>query len=227
MADPRRVGIRRLPQVSPRKAVAEDRRPSRRPKAAHAGAASGGDRRARRHRGRLVHPPGAGPGRPPLRSHHRRPGRRAAPGRNRGAHLAVLAHHPTARPPFVRETVPPAVKRLIEGLDRPAYATGRRWDVLAWNDAAEQVFAFGRLPEEDRNTLLLMMTNRQTRKAYGAGWADVAKRMVAMFRATHDVWAGDPAFHGIADAAAPGQSGIRQMVGKRTQTAAPPRASRP
>jgi hypothetical protein len=29
---------------------------------------------------------------------------------------------------------------------------------------------------------------------YGAGWADVAKRMVAMFRATHDVWAGDPAF---------------------------------
>src|SRR3569833_2891320 len=42
--------------------------------------------------------------------------------------------------------------------------------------------------------MLLMMTNKQTRKAYGAGWADVAKRMVAIFRATHDVWAGDPAF---------------------------------
>lgn len=36
-----------------------------------------------------------------------------------------------------------------------------------------------------------MLTNKQTRKFYGAGWADVAKSMVA---ATHDVWAGDPAF---------------------------------
>ena len=43
-------------------------------------------------------------------------------------------------------------------------------------------------------SLLLMMTNKQTRKSYGAGWADVARAMVAMFRATHDVWAGDPAF---------------------------------
>jgi hypothetical protein len=50
------------------------------------------------------------------------------------------------------------------------------------------------LPEQDRNTLLLVLTNKQTRKFYGAGWADVAKSMVAMFRATHDVWAGDPAF---------------------------------
>lgn len=39
-----------------------------------------------------------------------------------------------------------------------------------------------------------MLTNKQTRKFYGAGWADVAKSMVAMFRATHDVWAGDTAF---------------------------------
>jgi hypothetical protein len=90
--------------------------------------------------------------------------------------------------------VPPPILRLVESLPHPAYITGRRWDVLAWNQAAEEIFAFGRLPEEDRNTLLLMMTNKRTRKSYGAGWADVAKRMVAMFRATHDVWAGDPAF---------------------------------
>jgi PAS domain-containing protein len=90
--------------------------------------------------------------------------------------------------------VPPAIRRLVESLPHPAYITGRRWDVLAWNAAAEEIFAFGRLPEEDRNTLLLMLTNKKTRKSYGAGWADVAKRMVAMFRATHDVWAGDPAF---------------------------------
>jgi transcriptional regulator with XRE-family HTH domain len=109
------------------------------------------------------------------------------------SHLKALARDGDRRP-FTREIVPPPILRLIESLNQPAYITGRRWDVLAWNDAAEEVFAFGRLAEEDRNTLLLMMTNKQTRKAYGAGWADVAKRMVAMFRATHDVWAGDPAF---------------------------------
>ena len=109
------------------------------------------------------------------------------------AHLKALARD-GARGAFTREIVPPAILRLVESLPHPAYITGRRWDVLAWNAAAEEVFAFGRLPEQDRNTLLLMMTNKRTRKSYGAGWADVAKRMVAMFRATHDVWAGDPAF---------------------------------
>jgi hypothetical protein len=32
------------------------------------------------------------------------------------------------------------------------------------------------------------------RRLFGPAWADEAKRMVAQFRATHDLWAGDPAF---------------------------------
>ncbi|MCJ9702077.1 hypothetical protein, partial [Bradyrhizobium sp. SHOUNA76] len=109
------------------------------------------------------------------------------------AHLKALARD-GARSPFTREIVPPPIRRMIESLPQPAYITGRRWDVLAWNDAAEDIFAFGQLTEQDRNTLLLVLTNKQTRKFYGASWTDVAKSMVAMFRATHDVWAGDPAF---------------------------------
>ncbi|QOZ76835.1 transcriptional regulator [Bradyrhizobium sp. CCBAU 53351] len=109
------------------------------------------------------------------------------------AHLKALARD-GARTAYTREILPPPIRRMIASLHQPAYVTGRRWDVLAWNDAAEDVFAFGQLPEQDRNTLLLVLTNKQTRKIYGAGWADVAKSMVAMFRATHDVWAGDPAF---------------------------------
>lgn len=109
------------------------------------------------------------------------------------AHLKALARDGT-RTAFVAETVPPPIRRMVESLQQPAYITGRRWDVLAWNAAAEDIFGFGKLPEQDRNTLLLVLTNKQTRKFYGVGWADVAKSMVAMFRATHDVWAGDPAF---------------------------------
>jgi hypothetical protein len=70
--------------------------------------------------------------------------------------------------------------------------------VLAWNAAAEEIFAFSRGPEEDRNSLIRMLTNPHSRRLF-ANWADEARRMVAQFRATHDLWAGDPAFLELLD----------------------------
>jgi PAS domain-containing protein len=109
------------------------------------------------------------------------------------AHLRALTRNAERRP-FVRETVPDSLRRTVEALHVPAYVTGRRWDVLAWNDAAAEIFAFDRVAEEDRNTLIQVLTRPKTRKLFGAGWAGEARRMVAQFRATHDLWAGDPAF---------------------------------
>jgi transcriptional regulator with XRE-family HTH domain len=112
------------------------------------------------------------------------------------SHLRALAHDADRRP-FAPETVPPAIRRTVESLNQPAYVTGRRWDVLVWNNAAEEVFAFGRLPEEERNILICMLTNADTRRLFGASWAAEARRMVAQFRATHDLWAGDPTFRDL------------------------------
>ncbi len=112
------------------------------------------------------------------------------------AHLRMLARDADARV-FAIETVPDTIRRMLDGLNQPAYVTGRRWDVLAWNAAAEEVFAFGRLREEDRNVLLTMMTNPRTRRLFGSSWAEEARRMVAQFRASHDVWAGDRAFNAL------------------------------
>ena len=114
------------------------------------------------------------------------------------AHLRDLTQNADRRP-FERETVPTLVRRVVESLDQPAYVTGRRWDVLAWNAAADDIFAFGRMAEEDRNTLVCVLTNPATRRLFGAGWAEEARRMVAQFRATHDLWAGDPAFRGLLE----------------------------
>lgn len=115
------------------------------------------------------------------------------------AHLRTLARV-ADRPAFSRETVPGALRRVVESLHQPAYVTGRRWDVLAWNAAAAEIFTdFGRLPEEERNILLYVLTNPDARRIFGASWADEAKRMVAQFRATHDLWAGDPAFVGLLE----------------------------
>jgi transcriptional regulator with XRE-family HTH domain len=114
-------------------------------------------------------------------------------GKTEHAHLRALARNGDRRA-FVRESVPEALRRVIESLPQPAYITGRRWDVLAWNKAAAAVFAFDRVAEADRNILVSILTNPATRRLFGAGWADEAKRAVAQFRATHDLWAEDPAF---------------------------------
>ena len=114
-------------------------------------------------------------------------------GKAEHAHLRALAHDADRRP-FARERVPETIRRLVESLNQPAYITGRRWDVLAWNVAADEVFAFSRHAEEDRNTLISMLTKPASRRLFGAAWATEAQRMVAQFRATHDLWAGDPAF---------------------------------
>ncbi len=110
------------------------------------------------------------------------------------AHLRALARSADRRA-FVRERVPEALRRMLDGLPNPAYITGRRWDILAWNAAAAGVFGdFGRMAEDARNILIYMLADPCARRLFGATWADESRRMVAQFRATHDLWAGDPAF---------------------------------
>jgi transcriptional regulator with XRE-family HTH domain len=109
------------------------------------------------------------------------------------AHLRALAAG-TNRRAFTRETVSVALRNLVESINQPAYITGRRWDVLAWNKAAADIFAFDRLTEDDCNILIFVLLYPGTRRLFGSSWAEEAKRIVAQFRATHDLWAGDPAF---------------------------------
>lgn len=110
------------------------------------------------------------------------------------AHLLTLARTSDVAP-FVREPVPPAVRRIVESLAQPAYVTGARWDILAWNRAAADLFGdFGRTPEEDRNVLVFMFLDPRARRLFGRSWADEARRVLAAFRSTHDLHAADPAF---------------------------------
>ena len=110
-------------------------------------------------------------------------------------HLTELTQTPTGGfCPRNRPTGDPAYGRTAQ----PAgLCHRRRWDILAWNAAAEEIFAFSRLAEADRNSLLSVLTNPATRRLFGASWADEARRIVAQFRATHDLWAGDPAFRDL------------------------------
>jgi len=110
------------------------------------------------------------------------------------AHLRALALN-SGRRTFSREIVPEAIRRLLESLDQPAYVTGRRWDILAWNDATADLFKnFTDVDEEDRNVLVYLLLDPDSKRLFGTAWKDEARRVLAQFRAEHDFWAKDAAF---------------------------------
>lgn len=109
------------------------------------------------------------------------------------AHLRMLTQR-SDRGAFKREIVPTSVREAVEALNVAAYVTGRRWDVLAWNQPAADLFAFDRIAEAERNTLVQILTNPRTRALFGDGWESEARRMVAQFRRSYDLWSHDTAF---------------------------------
>ena len=115
------------------------------------------------------------------------------------AHLRSLAAV-GGRQPFRREVTPDALRRIVRSLPEPAYVTGQRWDVLAWNDAAAALFGdFGRLAPDDCNILHWMFTDPAARTLFAETWTEEARRMVSLFRAAHDLWPGDMAFLALVD----------------------------
>jgi transcriptional regulator with XRE-family HTH domain len=114
------------------------------------------------------------------------------------AHLRALARSGADRA-FSIERVPVEIQRIVESFAQPAYVTGRRWDLLAWNDAAADVLRFHELPETDRNILVFMFASPLGRELFGDTWSDEARRMIALFRTTFDLWADDPAFIELVD----------------------------
>ncbi len=98
-------------------------------------------------------------------------------------HLFLLAHQ--RLPPKPGKTwcvVPPLILRLIADLPmRPAYVLNLRWDVLAWNAAADRVFSFSSFPVERRNLLWLLFTAPTIRTLFDP-WDDQALQILSSFR---------------------------------------------
>ncbi|MBV9231129.1 MAG: helix-turn-helix domain-containing protein [Chloroflexi bacterium] len=102
------------------------------------------------------------------------------------AHLFLLAGQ--AAPPRLasaQEYVSPFLHKLLQSLEpNPAYITGQRWDVLAWNRAACAVVGdFAAIPVEKRNIVYYIFTNQELRHRL-VDWEEVAQRVLAQFRAS-------------------------------------------
>ena len=110
-------------------------------------------------------------------------------------HLFVL--HDRAVPdgrPTGREQIDAPLRRMLDSLvGQPAFVLGRRWDVLAWNKAADAVFGpYERLEGDERNALHLTFADPDHRHLL-VDWEAVARASLAMFRADCARYAGDSA----------------------------------
>ena len=111
-------------------------------------------------------------------------------------HLFVLHDRPAPElRPAGPERVDEPLRRMLDSLtSQPAYVLGRRWDVLAWNRAAEIVYGpYERLEGDERNALHLVFVDPDHRRLL-VDWEAVARASLAMFRADCARYAGNPDF---------------------------------
>ncbi|NIA72107.1 helix-turn-helix domain-containing protein [Pelagibius litoralis] len=98
-------------------------------------------------------------------------------------HLFLLAHR-RPPPPEARQwpSVDPLIQQLLDDLTaRPAYVSNLRWDVIAWNTAADRLFDFSGRARRDRNIIRMVFADPDFRRRLPA-WRDDAPRLLAQFR---------------------------------------------
>lgn len=98
-------------------------------------------------------------------------------------HLFLLAHdRPPAEPGKTWCVVPPLVLRLMRDLaPHMAYVLNLRWDVLAFNQPANQLFGFESHTPARRNLLWMLFTDQTLRERF-VSWEEQAPQMLSSFR---------------------------------------------
>jgi transcriptional regulator with XRE-family HTH domain len=119
---------------------------------------------------------------------------------NERRHLFLLAGQPL--PPHVspsEESAIPALQQVLDDLNlTPAYAIGRRWDFLAWNKAAEGLFAISEASSPyARNLVWRLFTSPTMRER--PNWEQVARGTLSEFRATSARYPGDRWFEDMIE----------------------------
>ncbi|MGW2719371.1 helix-turn-helix domain-containing protein [Streptomyces sp. NPDC001492] len=107
-------------------------------------------------------------------------------------HLAKPKQHkkkPAARSQQVRGTL----RQLLDSMDGvPAYISGRRSDILAWNRMAAAVFGdWGELPAQERNWARLVFLRPEYRELF-LDWEQKASDIVSFLRMDAGCYPDDP-----------------------------------
>lgn len=115
-------------------------------------------------------------------------------------HLFLLVHQ---RPPppeaYHWPSVSPLVQKMMDELaTRPAYVTNLRWDVVAWNAAADRLFGFSGKEPSVRNLLRMAFADPDLRRRLPA-WRNEAPRLLEAFRYDLALAPRDPAMVSLVE----------------------------
>lgn len=109
-------------------------------------------------------------------------------------HLYTLAGQaPPVSFPSYDETIDPMLQHVLDSLEfSPAMIIDARWNVIAWNQAAEKLsLNFRKISVYKRNLLRIMFTDEEFKKTF-TDWSCAAQGMVARFRAACGEFIDDP-----------------------------------
>ncbi len=115
---------------------------------------------------------------------------------NERRHLFLLAGQPLPAHTFPsEEQVSLALRQVLSDFNpNPAYVLGRRWDYLAWNNAAESIFAITQsAPPHSLNLIWRFFTSPAARAHY-PNWEQTARGILAEFHTASVRYSGDAWF---------------------------------
>lgn len=93
-----------------------------------------------------------------------------------------------------------AYQRMLDDLNpNPAYVLGRRWDFVAWNDAADEIFSISEAsPPHDFNLIWRLFTNPGWKKRF-SNWEQTARGIIAEFHTASARYVEDSSFNGLIE----------------------------
>jgi len=110
------------------------------------------------------------------------------------------------------ERVEEPLLRMLDSLThQPAYVLGRRWDVLAWNRAAEVLFGIMASSRGDERNIMHILFADKAHRRLLVDWQDVAATVLAMFRAESARYVGDPNFERLISQPGASQPEFREL----------------
>lgn len=118
---------------------------------------------------------------------------------NERRHLFLLAGQ--SLPPHVwEEQVNPVLQHMLDEVyPLPAYVLGYRWDYLAWNRAAELVFAIAPSASPYPYNMLWRIFAHPNHQERSPDWEEVARGALAEFRASSARYPGDVRFEELIE----------------------------
>lgn len=115
-------------------------------------------------------------------------------------HLFLLAHR---RPPPIEayqwQEIPAMIQTLMDDMARPAYVMNLRWDVIAWNVAADALLDFSAREPGESNMMRLLFADPALRRRL-PDWRQDASRLLAQFRCDLAAAPEDPAMQELIEA---------------------------